>query len=77
MWGQMAMSLQDFFPLRKWWNIIYVQQASRTVLTTASSNQLSYRVGTINAEMPEKLKKIATIGNCKSVTFPEYPVVVI
>jgi len=69
------MSLQDFFPHRKLWNILYAQQTSRTVLTTASSNQISYKVENINGDMSEKLKMIATIGNCKSATTPEYPVV--
>lgn len=75
MWGQMATSLQDF-SLRKWWNIIHGQWA-RTVLTTASSNQLSYKVGSVNAEMLEKLKVFTTIEKYKSVTFPEYPLVLL
>lgn len=61
-----------FSPIRKWWNIIFGQQA-RTAFTTASSNQLRHRVGSVNAEMSEKLKKTMAIDKCKSVSFPEYP----
>lgn len=72
MWRQMATNLQDFFPPSGNGGILFLGSRPEQLLSQLS-NQLRCRVGNVNTEMSEKLKKISTIGNCKSVSFPEYP----